>query len=147
MSGTGALVVAHVGATFVMVGVIWMVQLVHYPLFAEVGEATFRHYHEQHVQRITWIVGPAMLVELGTGVWLAMKTPEHTDAWTWWVALGLLGVAWVTTATLSVPMHNKLAAGFEPQAHSLLVSTNWIRTAAWSLRGALVVWALGKMLG
>jgi hypothetical protein len=44
-----------------------------------------------------------------------------------------------------VPAHGRLAEGFDAGVHARLVATNWIRTMAWTLRGALVVWwvALG----
>ena len=32
-----------------------------------------------------------------------------------------------------------LGGGFDKHAHALLVRTNWIRTAGWSLRGLLVL--------
>jgi hypothetical protein len=61
-----------------------------------------------------------------------------------WLGLTLLFVVWVTTAFVSVPLHAKLAAGFDPQAHAMLVGTNWVRTLAWSARGLLLAWALLK---
>jgi hypothetical protein len=38
----------HVGATLFMVGVIWFVQVVHYPLFSRVGLEKFSLYSEAH---------------------------------------------------------------------------------------------------
>ena len=52
----------HVGATLALVGLIWTVQLVHYPLMAEVRTG-FARYHELHRERITWIVAPLMGAE------------------------------------------------------------------------------------
>ena len=40
--------VLHVAATMFMVGLIWLVQIVHYPLFAHVGADTFLAYHQRH---------------------------------------------------------------------------------------------------
>ncbi len=140
------LLLAHTAATLLMLGVIWTVQLVHYPLFTHVGLDAFPHYHARHVGAITWVVGPAMLVELGTGFLLLLQGPERIPSGAWLLGLALLGVAWGTTACASVPMHNKLAAGFDAHAHTLLVSTNWARTLAWSLRAALVLWIMGQLL-
>ena len=60
------MLIAHVGATLAMTGLIWLIQCVHYPLFAQVGAEAFQEYHARHTQWITPIVGPLMLVELGT---------------------------------------------------------------------------------
>jgi hypothetical protein len=56
-----------------------------------------------------------------------------------WVACGLVGIIWLSTAFLQVPMRRRLAAGFDDDAHRRLVSLNWIRTTAWSVRGLLAL--------
>ena len=53
--------------------------------------------------------------------------------------LGLLAVIWLSTAFLSVPRHEALRHGFDASAHGALVATNWIRTAAWTVRSALLL--------
>ncbi len=59
---------AQVASTLTMFGVIWFVQVVHYPLFARVGADGFAHYASLHATRTTWVVAPPMLVELATSV-------------------------------------------------------------------------------
>jgi len=56
-----------------------------------------------------------------------------------WLGFLALGLIWVSTWRLQVPIHRKLAAGFDAGAHRRLVSTNWLRTALWSLRSLLVL--------
>ena len=58
------------------------------------------------------------------------------------VGFALVVVIWIATLLASVPMHERLARGFDAAAHRRLVRTNWIRTAAWTARGALVLWML-----
>ena len=53
----------NAAATFYLVGVIWVVQRVHYPLFAAVGDESFRDYQSQHLSRITPVVAAPMLIE------------------------------------------------------------------------------------
>lgn len=60
----------HLAACLFMVGVIWVVQVVHYPLFSRVGAAGFMDYAQQHQRLMTWIVGPALLLEAGAAVGL-----------------------------------------------------------------------------
>jgi hypothetical protein len=133
------LFVAHLAATLVMVGVIWFVQVVHYPLFAGVGAAGFRGYAAEHGRRTTWVVAPPMLVELGTGLMLVWRRPDAMPAAWAWAGVALLAVVWAATFGLAVPRHAELGRGFDARAHRRLVRSNWVRTVAWTLRGALVV--------
>jgi hypothetical protein len=58
----------QLAATLAMTGLIWFVQLVHYPLFGRVGPADFAQYLLSHQHRTTLIVAPLMLGEAGTAV-------------------------------------------------------------------------------
>jgi hypothetical protein len=57
-----------------------------------------------------------------------------------------LVVIWLSTLLLQVPQHNTLGAGFDDAAHRTLVLTNWLRTAAWTLRSLLVLWMVAAMV-
>jgi hypothetical protein len=48
-------------------------------------------------------------------------------------------VIWASTALWQVPAHRRLEHGFDPRVHGRLVSTNWVRTAAWSARGVVAL--------
>ncbi|MEM1044277.1 MAG: hypothetical protein AAGI91_16840 [Bacteroidota bacterium] len=146
MTTAHALVLAHLFATLTMFGVIWIVQVVHYPLFAGVGADGFVAYEASHQARISVIVLPAMLLELGTAVALLWTRPEVVPAWMVWTGLALVGVIWLSTAVLQVPMHTALSSGFDADAHARLVGTNWVRTAAWSLRAGLVLWMTALLM-
>jgi hypothetical protein len=140
------LVLAHLAATLTMFGVIWVIQLVHYPLMRGVGVDGFVAYEAQHQVRITWIVFPAMAVELVTAFWLVFERPAAWPAWALWIGLALVGVVWLSTAFVQVPLHGRLGEGFDAGAHTRLVATNWIRTAAWTGRAGLAVWLTGRLL-
>jgi uncharacterized membrane protein len=137
-----SILLSHVVSTITMFGVILVVQLVHYPLFAQVGEATYEAYQSEHMRRITWIVLPAMTVELVTAVWLVVDPVAGLPAWQTWTGLALVGVIWAATGLLQVPQHARLTSGFDAAAHRRLLASNWIRTLAWTLRTALVTWML-----
>jgi hypothetical protein len=132
---------AHAFATLFMTGLIWFVQVVHYPLFDRVGDSEFATYEKGNTRRTGWVVGGPMLLELGLAVVLAWS-PGGTAAW---CGLGLLGIIWLSTALSQVPMHRRLERGFDPSAHRRLVRGNWIRTTAWSLRGVLSVFMLAAL--
>jgi hypothetical protein len=46
---------------------------------------------------------------------------------------------WLSTFAIQVPLHRRLAGGFDPAIHRTLVTTNWVRTVLWSIRGLLAV--------
>lgn len=137
----------HAAATLYMVGLIWFVQLVHYPLFAQVGEAGFLAYQQAHMARTSWAVGPPMLAEIAGAALLCFAPLPQLPPWSTWLGLGLVLVIWASTAALQVPRHEALVTGgFDGAHHAALVASNWIRTAAWTARGALVVWMLRLLL-
>jgi uncharacterized membrane protein len=133
---------AHLAATLYLVGIIWIVQILVYPLMANVGAEGYSAYHNLHTSRISPIVAPAMIVELLTAIYFAFTPLEKVDYRYWWFGLALVLIIWISTFFLQVPLHEKLAKGFDADVQRRLVLTNWIRTIAWSLRGALVLWIL-----
>ena len=140
------LLLIQVASTWFLVGLIWTIQVVHYPLFAGVGPDRFPAYQESHARLITLVVGPVMLVEAATTMLFLTLRPAGIPAWVAWVGLGLLAVIWISTALLQVPAHGRLAEGFDPTVHDRLVSTNWIRTIAWTARGCLLGCAIYTLL-
>jgi hypothetical protein len=125
----------HFAATLFMTGVIWVVQVLHYPMLGRSGNA-FDECQAFHLAKTGWVVGPPMLVEGITGavlLWQNWRVPML------WAASALLCVIWISTAFLQVPRHNELARGWDARAHAGLVRTNWIRTAAWTARAAVLI--------
>jgi hypothetical protein len=141
------LLLVHLVATWYMVGLIWFVQLVHYPQFGGVGRAEFRAYAQEHQRRTTWVVGPPMLVEATTGLWLLLRPPTLAGRVPFLVGGALLALVWLSTALLQVPRHRVLARGYDGATHRTLVATNWLRTVGWTVRGALVLWLAARLVG
>ena len=133
------ILLAQAGASCAMAGLIWFVQLVHYPAYRFVGAGEFRHYQKHHQRATSWVVGPPMLVELAAAVALVcLPVAGFHSGW----ALGglaLLGMIWASTAFWQVPLHTRLLAFGSPVDVGRLVHTNWVRTIGWSLRAALSV--------
>lgn len=129
----------HTAATLLMTGLVWFVQIVHYPLLHRVGARGFVQYETEHTRRASPVVAPVMLFELVTGVWLALDPPTHIGAPALLLNVALLAVVWVSTLWLQVPAHRLLADGYDRGTVSRLVTGNWIRTAAWTMRAVLLV--------
>ena len=132
--------------TWFMVGLIWLIQVVHYPLFANVGEEQFQLYSERHQLLITFIVGPVMVAELITAIALAWYPPTPNLGVLLRVGLGLLIVVWIATAAVQVPQHGRLTQSFDLPTIQALVAGNWVRTIGWTLRGLILLVVLSKLI-
>ena len=136
------LLLLNFGLCAFLTGIIWMVQVVHYPSFGRVGKAEFGRFHQAHTTGMGYLVGAPMVLELGLSIWLAVAV-RHTPIATasgW--ALGLVGIIWAVTFLISVPFHNRLESGFDYVAIDGLTRTNWLRTLAWTARAILLGWLL-----
>lgn len=137
------ILLVHAAATLFMTGLIWFVQIVHYPLFTRIGADAFHAYERDHVARTGLIVGPTMLLEaISAAALLALLAlrPAPGAAWLLWTGAALLAVIWLSTALLQVPCHRRLERdGFDAFCARRLVRTNWIRTAAWSARSVIAL--------
>lgn len=125
-----------------MVGVIWFVQIVHYPLMGLVGSPRFVAYSEAHSRLTSYVVGPPMLAEAVTAALLLVSRPPTVSFLAALTGAVLVAVIWLSTALLQVPRHTALGSGFDSREHRALVATNWLRTLAWTARGALVMWMM-----
>ncbi len=143
---TTILLVAHLAATLFMMGVIWFVQVVHYPLFRLVGNSEFARYEAAHTFWTTWVVAPPMLTELTTAVLLLLFKPKGVSDGILWLNLALLAIIWLSTAFLQVPCHQQLGQGFDATVHHRLVVTNWLRTFCWTVRAGLLLWLTVKLI-
>lgn len=138
------------GATLFMTGVIWVIQVVHYPLFAQVGDEFFPGFHSAHTNRITFVVLPPMVAEALTALLLVFVRPPGLPAWAALAGLMLVGVVWGSTFALQVPHHGRIsgtsAAEDRAAAIGTLVTLNWIRTAAWTTRSVLMLMATAAVI-
>jgi len=139
MTGEQLMAAVHALATIFMTGLIWFVQIVHYPLLRCIGAEVFRDYEMRHQQLTTRIVGPAMLIELATAVALLFVDVSGRARLIAGLGLGLLIVIWLSTALLQVPAHRKLQDECDEHVVATLIRTNWIRTVAWSARSVIAL--------
>ena len=137
------LLVIHLAATLFMVGLIWTIHYVHYPLFAYVGESTYASFQAAHVERIgkllfvPWLIegitliGVLALAFLGTHKVLRVPAVINGAA---------MAVVLVISGFWSAPAHAKLADGFDTSIHDQLMTVNLIRTLAWTVCGICAIW-------
>jgi len=139
----GALIINAI-ATWYMIGVILFVQVVHYPLFRDIGPDGFAEYSERNQWLTSIVVGPPMVVEALLSacllVWLTTPNGERLldgslAVWNISLVIFIFGA----TALFSIPCHAILAKRYDLQAIRRLVVTNWLRTVAWLVKGLVAI--------
>ena len=138
--------VAQVVGSVGMFGVIWVMQVVHYPLMRFVSGEQFARFETAHRVRISWVVGPLMLIEGVCVLAFLFAPPAGLPWWLPWVGAGVEAVAIGTTAFVSAPLHERLNAHFNTATLDRLIATNWIRTVAWTCRAVVAIAILVAVL-
>ena len=126
-----------------MVGMIWTIHLVHYPLFAEVGPATYVDFQREHVERIgallllPWSVEGITLLAL---LWFVLVGRRRDIAAPVMVGAAAMAVVLAISGFWSAPAHGDLADGFDAAVHDRLMAANLVRALAWTVRGICAAW-------
>lgn len=148
------LILLHFAASAYLAGLIWVIQIVHYPMLAELDPQRAAAACARHANAITPIVAPAMLIELAAAVLIlppvGLLQPAASLVPWLWISFALLVVVWISTFAVQVPLHNRLqkqASGtIDMEGVRLLVRTNWIRTVCWSARALLAGWFVWELV-
>ena len=126
------MLIAHLAITWMIVGLIWVIQIIVYPQFLRVGAAEFRVYHFSHCLRIGFMIVPMFLTELGTAAWLFYEGMRSTP---FLISLGMFAIIGLSTVLFQAPIHTHLMNGRDDVQIRRLIATNWLRTFAWTARG------------
>ena len=130
--------VANLAGTALMVGFIWTIQVLTYPMMKAVpaeGFVAFELMHRDRVTTVLAVLAPTEIIATAGVVLFVDDVPR-------WLSIGaaaLLFAIWLSTLLFYAPLHMRLSTGFDPVVHQRLVRTNWVRTAAWTARGAAAI--------
>ena len=120
----------HLISTSIMVGIIWIIQLVHYPSFHFVSKDKYISFQNFHMEKISFIVIPVMLLESISGILLIYNYLNTILA----ISMLILLLIWTLTAFFFSSVHQTLTAGYQVELVERLVKVNWARTIFWTLR-------------
>ncbi|MEM1136448.1 MAG: hypothetical protein AAGI07_11465 [Bacteroidota bacterium] len=134
------LLIGNLMVTGFLVGLIWFVQIVHYPIFAKVGKDAFPAFHHQHVQDTGKVVALPMLLELGFSILVLVFAGDSIPIWQNVLAFVLVLIVWLQTFFYFVPLHGKLGEVLNIQMVQQLVNANTWRTFFWTVRFLIVGW-------
>ena len=126
------LLIAHLIFSSVMTGIIWVIQIVHYPSFHFIEKELYTAFQKFHMNKISIIVMPIMLAELITGIMLLFD--KSSKSFFLITSLIILILIWAITGVFFSKVHSKLIFGYEELVVNQLVVMNWIRTLLWTLR-------------
>lgn len=122
-------------ASLYLAGLIWTIQLVHYPGFNYISKKSFKDFHRMHTRGMGLIVAIPMIAELASSILLAIRFQSVF----FYINLTLVILTWVCTGLLSVPKHRRLQHGKDKNVIKELILTNYSRTALWTIRSFLIV--------
>jgi hypothetical protein len=121
-----------------MCGIVWFVQIIHYPLFDFVSANEFKAYEQEHVGRTKYLIMPLMLSEIATAIALVWNVGFGFQNLIW-LNFILLIFIWLSTFLVQVPFHTSLSSGKDSQKIKKLVRSNWIRTVLWTVRLIILI--------
>ncbi len=127
----------HLIFSAIMVGVIWVIQLVHYPSFHFIDKDIYDSFQKFHMNKISIIVIPVMILELVTGFLLLIGNSKNILII---ISFGILILIWGITGLFFSDAHGKLILGYNELIVNKLVSMNWIRTVLWTFKMILLLY-------
>ena len=128
----------HLIFTSIMTGVIWVIQIVHYPSFHFIEKELYTAFQKFHMNKISIIVIPIMLAELITGMMLFLDRSSKSPFLI--ISFVILVLIWLITGVFFSKAHNELMTGYQELVVNQLVVMNWIRTLLWTLRLLLLTY-------
>ena len=127
----------HLIATSMMVAIIWMVQILHYPSFLFVDKKQYTEFQQFHMKKISYIIVPIMLLELFSG--FAILFYIEKAQLSLYASLTLLVLIWVITGLFFTKYHTELSKKYNRNTILRLIRFNWIRTVLWTIRLAFLL--------
>jgi len=122
--------ITHFIITAMLVGIIWVIQIIHYPSFKYIDKKKSNQFHRFHTRAITPIVAPLMIIELILTIHYAVQLGNIPN----YINLILVGNIWLSTFLIQIPLHKKLTHNYDDDLLNQLIRTNWIRTNCWTIK-------------
>jgi hypothetical protein len=139
MESSRLLLVLWAALVFWVLGQIWLVQIVIYPLFAQVGAPDYVRYHRLYTRRIPLpVIIPgfaSFLLPVALALW-GPAVPLWMSAGN--IAAGIVGL--LVTVLLEIPRHGRLEKGGKNDATiAELIRYNWPRTLSISAQAVITL--------
>ena len=107
---------------------IWLVQVIIYPSFRYIDPTKLNYWHQQYTRKILYFVGPLLFVQTAV---IALQV--LFDPLVYMVDGLLLGVIWINTFFIAIPIHNAIDRGESLEKNILkLLRVNRWRAFLWT---------------
>ncbi len=133
----------HLFLSLYMLGVIWFVQMIHYPMFLHFSCNESVNPFAHHQSKATSLALPMILELVSIALLAFMPYPNFMSVL---ILLVLTLLIWLSTFTLQVPAHKALKNEKSEQVIHRLIWTNWFRTGLWSLKAIYLFFLVWNLL-
>ena len=123
--------------TWTLLGILWFMQLVHYPLFKRIKE-NFVKYEKEHLKRTAAFLVPLLVIDFALNVMLVISLEKGPYTFLISFALAMNIITWLSAFFFQIEQHQTLSTHFSKSIVHKLVKTNWVSTIAWTIKSALV---------
>jgi len=131
--------IIHLVSSFMMIGIVWLVQVINYPLLSLVPEQFFSAYYRSHLLKSQWIIVPLMVLEAATGGLLLIFPIVQVAYWLYQINFALIVLIWLETILMHLSVHRQLKERHSKAAIENLTRIGWLRTITWSAHGAVLI--------
>jgi len=122
-------------SNILMIGVSLVVQIIIYPSFKFIQKVSFKEYHLNYMNKMSYVVAPIMLLEIISSFLLLIFNKSLIDI----IGFILLSLIWIVTFFLIVPIHNELNIKFGLVELKKLIKLNLLRTILWILKFSIII--------
>lgn len=121
---------------------------VNYPSWHLIGAGEFIAYHRFISPRVLILLVAPLLLGTAFTILLLWSRPAAIPAWAVWAAIAAQAVAWVSTATIQIPIQLQLSAhGLSVELIDRLIETNfWLRRIPYAICAGLFLWMAAQVM-
>lgn len=121
-------------STLLIAGILWFVQLVHYPLFNEMPAKNMVNYGYYHMQKISGIINLLFIIDFITIVFLLLLVNSDLSATLMLINISIFLFIVILTRITFLPIYQQISKNPNSILITKLINLNWIRTLVWSLK-------------
>ncbi len=140
------ILVSNIVLSAFLTGLIWVIQVVHYPLFLSIDESNFRDYEKNHQKKIGPLVAPVMILDLAFSFLILFTEMQQAYRFWLWIVFILNLAIFVSTLVVFAPLHQKLGDSHSRKQIKKLVRLNYFRTFGWTIRSFILIYLLKESM-
>ena len=143
------LLLSHMISNIYLLGIIWFIQCIHYPLLSGIGTivepAMFKEYTHYFTIQPLLIAGIPMLIDFISTIILFWRQPPPIQTSLYKLSGILLGIIW-GLLIFEFFVHQILSQGYHVTAYRFLQIANWAITILWSIKSILSIIFVKKLI-